>query len=322
MRILDDPPASDIAIAHASSDESPVPARPSRCFLCGDAPSQVVLREGPWEGRQCSCGLVYTFPQPLEGMIDATEEVHPDDFYGFPAHFKAKWMSRRCPPGRLLEVGCGNGHFLFQARKLGYDVTGLEPSPFRAQQARTQYQLTVQEAFLANHGLPLAQFDVVYHCDMLAHFHDPLAALQSMVELLRPGGVLCFEVGIMGGMDPSWYHAVGRVGLERHLWLYSAPSLDRLFAEARLQVVARQRFGLAAQHFMSVCTRLSARSVRMAMRSQPSSIEARRAAAAASGSRLSARSLQQRLQSFLRYRIGPLMPAVGPQTLLYVMRPQ
>ena len=302
--------------------EQPVAVRASRCFLCGETSSRVVLREGAWEGRQCRCGLVYTYPQPLEGIIDSTEDLHPDDFYGFSARFKARWMSQRCPRGRLLEIGCGNGHFLHEARNLGYEAAGLEPDPHRARLAREQYQLAVHEAFLANHELPRGHFDVVYHCDMLSHFHDPVAALRSMTELLRPGGVLCFEVGILGGIDPRWYRAVGSVGLERHIWLYSASALDRLFTEARLQVVAKQRFGLMAQLLAAVGARIAMRSVRAVAGRGQATGRAGAATAKQYNNHSSLKSLQQRLANFLRYRVGTFMPPYGPQTLLYVVRPE
>ena len=49
------------------------------------------------------------------------------------------------------------------------------------------------------------RFDVVYHCDMLAHFHRPAEALRLMTRFLRPGGVLAFEVGFVADLPRFWY---------------------------------------------------------------------------------------------------------------------
>src|SRR3954470_21483743 len=47
------------------------------------------------------------------------------------------------PSGRLLDVGCGHGLLLDEARKLGYEVEGLELSEHAAAYARRELGLTV-----------------------------------------------------------------------------------------------------------------------------------------------------------------------------------
>src|SRR5436305_7246699 len=52
-------------------------------------------------------------------------------------------IGRRVPSGRLLDVGCGHGLLLDEARKLGYEVEGLELSEHAAAHARDKLNLTV-----------------------------------------------------------------------------------------------------------------------------------------------------------------------------------
>jgi SAM-dependent methyltransferase len=150
----------------------------------------------------CHCGMVYTNPKPVPGSIDYTEDNHPETFYSFPADFKASWMARYCPPGRLLEVGSGHGSLLAACRARGYEVSGLEPHPSRARYVEETLGIKVEQAFLEENRLPPGSFDIVSHCDMLAHFPDPVVSLHRMSALLRPGGVLFLEVGILGGISP------------------------------------------------------------------------------------------------------------------------
>jgi SAM-dependent methyltransferase len=92
--------------------------------------------------------------------------------------------------GRLLDVGCGHGLLLDEARRRGYEVTGLELSRTAARHARDALGLDVREepveAFVDLDG-----FDVVVLADVLEHLDDPVAAVDRCAGLLRPGGALC-----------------------------------------------------------------------------------------------------------------------------------
>jgi SAM-dependent methyltransferase len=91
--------------------------------------------------------------------------------------------------GRLLDVGCGHGLLLDEARTRGFDVMGLELSAGAARHARQALGLDVREvpfeAFDDDRG-----FTVVVLADVLEHLDDPVAALERCARLLAPGGVL------------------------------------------------------------------------------------------------------------------------------------
>jgi len=281
----------------------------SACFLCNKASETVIWCEEGIEGLLCDCGMVYTNQFTYGTRSEPTREHHPQHFYSLPAAFKAAWVARHCPRGRLLDVGCGAGFFLDAVREHGYEVLGLEPSPaYDADLAKRG--IAVAHEYVEETSLPRHSFDVVYHCDLLAHFPDPIRSLSAMCELLTPRGVLCFEVGLLGGLSPSWYSLVGRIGLGQHLWLYSDQAFKRLMQKAGLEIVHVQYFGLAAQVLGTrVFGVLSKRVIAPAW--QAVSPNGRERAVAA----------QQSLINFLRYRVGSVFPLVGPQTLLVVAKP-
>jgi SAM-dependent methyltransferase len=286
------------------------------CFLCNAMSNRVVWRENKLEGKICGCGLVYTETRDRlpESFID-TEEAHPETFYSLSAELKARWMATRCTSGRLLEVGCGEGFFLAAARTLGYEVVGMEPNSARADQATKRFGLSVQRMFLEDDKLPASSFDVVYHCDLLAHFPDPVRALQSMTRLLRPNGVLCFEVGILGGISPLWYRLIGEIGLGRHLWLYSYRALALLLDRSGLSVEHQQLFGLGMNVLLTRPVEvLTNRLVR------PILSGFRRAGAETGAEK--ALEMKMAIENFLRYRASRVWPRLGPATVLIVARPK
>jgi SAM-dependent methyltransferase len=286
--------------------------RPNSCIVCGDASENVVFREGSYEGRLCACGVVYTHPLPPAGAVDFTADAHPEQFYAHSAEYKAEWMARRCPPGRLLEIGCGRGAFLAAARRRGFDVCGLEPHPDRAAAAEA-LGIPIHREFLDATTLPRRSFDIVYHCDLLSHFVAPDKALRDMAELLGPEGVLCFEAGLLGCVANGWHRAIRKIGLEHHLWLYTEPALRRLIEQAGLQIVSMQAFGLSPALFLGRASALAAKAVGAALTGTGTRIGRNAASQVA--------DWQHRFRHILRYPVGAWSPKIGPQTVLFVARP-
>jgi len=282
----------------------------SACFLCKRVSERVIWHEQGIEGLLCDCGMLYTNQFTCSTLPEPTQEHHSQEFYSLPAAFKAAWVARHCPRGRLLDVGCGGGFFLAAVREQGYEVLGLEPN-LAYDEDLAKRRIAVVHECIEDTSLPHRSFDVVYHCDLLAHFPDPIRSLTAMSELLTAQGVLCFEVGLLGGVSPYWYSLIGRIGLGQHLWLYSDLAFKRLIERAGLEIVHVQSFGLAAQVLGTrIVGLLNKRLIAPVLR-----------AVSRNGGQRAVAS-QQALINFLRYRVGSLIPFVGPQTLLVVAKPQ
>lgn len=94
-------------------------------------------------------------------------------------------------PGRLLDVGCGHGLLLDEARSRGYDVEGIDLSARAANHARERLGLTVWEIPLEALGPEEdGRWDVVVVADVLEHLKNPRAAIARLYGLLAPGGAL------------------------------------------------------------------------------------------------------------------------------------
>ena len=107
-------------------------------------------------------------------------------------------LTPHVPGGRLLEVGCGHGLLLDEARRRGYDVAGLELSVEAARYAREKLGLPVRETPLEDLSLNGERYDVLVLIDVLEHLSDPIGALERSCALLAPGGAL-----LIATPDPS-----------------------------------------------------------------------------------------------------------------------
>ncbi|HWH96008.1 MAG TPA: methyltransferase domain-containing protein [Baekduia sp.] len=94
------------------------------------------------------------------------------------------------PAGRLLDVGCGPGLLLDEARSRGYATAGLELSRSARRHATQALGLDVRDVPLEAFEDPDG-FDVVVLADVLEHLDDPVAGIARAASLLRSGGLLC-----------------------------------------------------------------------------------------------------------------------------------
>jgi len=303
----------------------------ARCVVCCGTSQVVVWRENGYEGRACHCGTVYTSPEPPAGAVDFTHDGHPDSFYSLYAMLKARWLKGCRPRGRLLEIGCGEGYFLAAARSLGYEVAGVEPEPGRAARVTQRLGIDVRCSLLEDLHFPVAKFDIVYHCDLLSHFPDPIEALRKMTGLLARDGILAFEVGILGGIQPFWYRWIESLGYPQHRWFYSERSLRSLLSRAGLRIERTRHFGLApcvALYRSRVLLGKVVRSLLGPGRNGPSPGDPP-ATRLAGGNDKVRKELRRHMEDsfthmeqFFRYRVGAVAPRIGPGTLLVAARPE
>lgn len=89
-------------------------------------------------------------------------------------------------PGRLLDVGCGNGAFMLRAQEAGWEVEGIDPDPRAADSSRSA-GLVVSAATIEAFE-PTQLYDRITLSHVFEHLHDPAAALRRCMGWLRPGG--------------------------------------------------------------------------------------------------------------------------------------
>ena len=103
------------------------------------------------------------------------------------------------PQGKAaLEVGCGGGILCEDIARMGFDVTGIDPSEHslqiatshaKASRLRINYEQGTGEA------LPYRDnsFDIVFCCDVLEHVRNLPKVISEISRVLKPGGVFCYD---------------------------------------------------------------------------------------------------------------------------------
>jgi SAM-dependent methyltransferase len=100
-------------------------------------------------------------------------------------------LARAIRAERILEVGCGTGHWLGILRQLGCHVYGMDPSAGMVQRARESLGLASLVRARAD-AVPFrsGELDLVFCVNALHHFADPAGFIRAARVLLRPGGAL------------------------------------------------------------------------------------------------------------------------------------
>jgi len=101
-------------------------------------------------------------------------------------------------PQTLLDVGCGGGFLSEEFAKIGFDVTGIDPSAVLLKAARehaAENSLIIR--YIKGYGekLPLEDncFDFVACCDVLEHVNDLDKVIHEISRVIKPGGIFFYD---------------------------------------------------------------------------------------------------------------------------------
>ncbi len=249
----------------ASAPTDPLPTEAGACALCG-ARAGARLAAGPdfeydttrtelvlW---RCPCGGVYLDPRPAPAAL---ARIYPANYYaydfveklgGFVMRFKtmverAKVRAYRAclaPGGRVLDVGCGDGHVLAQLRRhagVPLRLEGVEFSPVAADAAE-RAGFVVHRGRIEDVELPVRAFDLVIMNQLIEHVVEPLTVLRKVGRALRPGGQVFVETPNLDSLDARLFRRRywGGYHLPRHFHLFDRRTLPALARKAGLELVS------------------------------------------------------------------------------------
>jgi len=145
-------------------------------------------------------------------------------------------LRRHAPPTvpvDLLDVGCGPGGLLHEARAQGWKATGIEISRWAAEKGKAQ-GLEIIEGTLHSARFTNGAFDVISMFDVLEHLPHPREYVSEIHRVLKPGGTLVIETpNIKGFFVRHLYQAASVMVKPRaHICLYAPETARRLLEGA------------------------------------------------------------------------------------------
>ncbi len=99
---------------------------------------------------------------------------------------------------RALDLGCGGGILAEEFARMGFDVTGIDPSSSSLEAARAHavwVGLNIDYRMAYGDDLPFENetFEIVFCCDVLDHIHNWDEVIGEVARVLKRNGVLFFD---------------------------------------------------------------------------------------------------------------------------------
>lgn len=133
-------------------------------------------------------------------------------------------------PKRILDVGCGLGHFLAVAEARGWEASGIEVSrsavdAVEAQKTANGWTFRMVQGTLEEAPFVPGSFEVLTLFEVLEHLSDPCKLLACAHELLTPGGLLYLTTPNFDSL-PRWLLGGDwRIITPEHLCLFTPGTL-------------------------------------------------------------------------------------------------
>ena len=190
-----------------------------KCLLCKSEKSTIVWQQGDFQIAQCAgCSVLFALNPPSQsdlntlydkGMltgapleeISSRQDERPPEWKQREQMLILQSLKRLgASGGDLLDVGAFSGMFLQNAKRCGFQVTGVEPIREAYDHLTNVQGLHVIHGDLHSSTFPSDYFNAVSLLDVIEHVVDPVAELREVLRILKPGGIVVMTTPNAAGL--------------------------------------------------------------------------------------------------------------------------
>lgn len=225
----------------------------SHCDLCGSGNQELMFIgrdrlfgiEGEFPLVRCQdCGLVFVSPRPSFEDMGRYYPQEDYDLYSKAAGLKSRSLDelgrlhgprkgrieRYKRPGRLLDIGFGDGSFLYFMKHVGWDVAGVDYNEKMVEAVR-ESGIEARAGQLQEAGFDAGVFDAVTLWGVLEHVQSPRQTIKEIGRITGNQALLVIYTQNVaapeaGWLGPDWFI----YEVPRHLYSFDASTLAKLLA--------------------------------------------------------------------------------------------
>lgn len=231
-------------------------SRNGACDLCGGGHFDLMFTgrdrlfgiEGEFPVVRCQdCGLVFVQPRPSYEEMARFYPQDDYDLYNKAAGLKDRGMDelgRLLGPrkgridkyrdhGRLLDIGFGDGSFLYFMKQCGWDVAGVDFNEKMVELVRDELGIEAVTGQLEDAGYPDDSFDVVTLWGVLEHVQSPSRTIEEISRITGEGALLVIYTQNAAAPEARWLGEDWFIyEVPRHLYDFTEDSMAKLLAQS------------------------------------------------------------------------------------------
>lgn len=149
----------------------------------------------------------------------------------------------------FIDVGCGNGHLLAEAKKLNWNTFGTEFTDHAVEICKKK-GIMMQQGVLNISNYESGSFDCITFIEVIEHINNPEEELEKFRTLLRKGGVLYITTPNFSSFSSKYLKDKWTcVEYPEHLCYYTPTTLDRTLKKAGFKKESIITSGLSVTSF-------------------------------------------------------------------------
>lgn len=166
-----------------------------------------------------NCGI--EFSEPMKSA--SSSHYQESEWYGERWEFYETLKFFKGERGKILDIGCGESHFLNLAKKENFEIVGIDFNEEAIRRAKEKfgfervYPFTLEE-FMKK--FPSEKFDMICAFQIIEHLENPVDFVLKLRKILRENGFFVFSLP-----NPERFQA--RIKWEREQWDFPPHHLTR-----------------------------------------------------------------------------------------------
>lgn len=149
-----------------------------------------------------------------------------NDAVNYNAYLSYLVRSHTSATDRILDFGAGIGTFALPLKKIGYDVSCVEPDPKQL----LKIEQNGVPGYSCLSAVPAQTYDFIFTLNVLEHIEDDQGALHELANKLKPGGRILIYVPAFQALFSNMDRAVG------HCRRYRLNDLSTRVSSAGLEI--------------------------------------------------------------------------------------
>ncbi|MGB3512311.1 MAG: class I SAM-dependent methyltransferase [Microcoleaceae cyanobacterium] len=238
-----------------------------KCNLCGSDNYTTLYKSGEAQINQivkCNCcGLMYSNPRQQLEDCESIENYDPEwilnhlhlpdlqqriekerlqvkDYENTKSILNQLYPNR----GQVIEVGSGFGYLLKFFQEDGWETIGVEPNVALCRYAESENHIDTVPTILEKANISSSSANLILMMHVIEHVPEPLATLQEVYRILKPGGTFVLETPCY---DTFLFKLLGKrersLSCDGHIYFFTTETLTKMVNQVGFNVWKLERVG-------------------------------------------------------------------------------